>query len=169
MAINASRKVPTRDPNGTFASGGATPRERQPAQAPRRPQSYPQVIHRLSTWPHMTVPQVFHTHYIGAGACGVRHPYGRHVRVRGTSVEHPAIIRVRVRMRACVRVRVRTCARVCACAYVCVCVRAYVRTCACAYVCVCVRAYVRTCACAPTHSPDCQASGKESQECEYYH
>ena len=55
MAINASRKVPTRFPNGTFASGGAT-RAFCPANwAPRRPQSYPQVIHRLSTWPHMTV------------------------------------------------------------------------------------------------------------------
>ena len=85
MAINASRKVPTRDSNGTFASGGAT-RSFCPANwAPRRPQSYPQVIHRLSTWPHMTVmplsyvSECSHTGTEGV-TCGTRVHY--HTRAR---------------------------------------------------------------------------------------
>ena len=48
MAINGCLLLCGRFPNGTFASGGTTPRERRPSQAPRRlPQTYPQVIHRL--------------------------------------------------------------------------------------------------------------------------
>ena len=64
------------------------------------------VIHRLSTgypqgytWPHMTVPRVFHTHHIGAGACGVRLPYVSVCRPVEHTVEHPSIIRAHAHAR----------------------------------------------------------------------
>ena len=66
-----------------------------------------------------------------------------------------------IKKQACVRVFVYVCVCVCVCvcvpvhvAYVCACVRVYVRVCVCvcvpvhvAYVCACVRVYVRVCAC----------------------